>query len=226
MLRKKPKSPQIEGLLHQDSFSSKPVPKTFSLSKSSDSRSSPSQNSMQSLKTRLLNKISHFPAKILYLSKIQIASILIAAIIILLGILYIFKYQFARPGDNSQLIKDTIITNNTELAVDMTFNLTIIILGQPQAIPNTFGQVDNGRMIINSSTDDGTIRVQSPTQRKFFLTDFFTVWEAPFNQRCIFSRCADDKRQLVMYVNGEPNQEYEKYQLQDGDDIRIILEKR
>lgn len=207
MKLKKSKSPGIDGVLNNDSSSSKASPKA-------------SKKTLQS--PALPSWPSVFLALLRHYIKVFYALAIVAVIIV--GMIYWNKYQLAQPGDNKEFITDTIITDDTELVIDMTWHLEIVILGQRQAIPNTFGKVQGGRMVINSNSDDGTIRVQSPQRRKFFLTDFFTVWEAPFNSRCIFTHCANTTRKLTMYVNREINEEYEKYQLHDGDDIRIVIE--
>lgn len=135
-----------------------------------------------------------------------------------------YWWKITHQLTNREFITKTLITDDTPLAVNMSFKLEIIIFNQKQAIPNSYGILEKGRLVFNTDNDNGIIRVQSPEKRIFYLNDFFTIWEAPFNSRCLFSHCEGQASDLIFYVNGELNEEYENYQLKDGDEIKIVME--
>ncbi|NQV92011.1 hypothetical protein HQ489_06065 [Candidatus Woesearchaeota archaeon] len=64
------------------------------------------------------------------------------------------------------------------------------------------------------------IHVESKEIRSFALSEFFIIWDKPFNSTCIFDYCTD-KGELKMFVNEKENLEFGNYTMQDEDNIRI-----
>lgn len=113
--------------------------------------------------------------------------------------------------------------------------LTIIIKGEKQFIPPNIGisvgnNMDNAisgmRMSpTHTHESDGTIHLENnrPWLKPETLTlgYFFEVWGKNFNSSCIFEYCSGENGTLTMAVNGNPNNEFGKYMMHDGDDIAL-----
>lgn len=56
------------------------------------------------------------------------------------------------------------------------------------------------------------------------LDNFFQVWGKTFNSECVFEYCNNDGKTAKMFVNGQPNSDYENYIVKDSDDIVIRYE--
>ncbi len=111
--------------------------------------------------------------------------------------------------------------------------LTIIIKGEKQVIPPNIGisignnmdnQVSGMRMSpTHTHESDGTLHLENnrPWLKPETLTlgYFFEVWGKNFNSSCIFEYCNGEDGKLIMTVNGNLNQEFDKYVMHDGDDI-------
>lgn len=114
-------------------------------------------------------------------------------------------------------------------------HLRIIIKGEEQFIPPNIGisignnmdnQISGMRMSpTHTHESDGTIHLENnkPWLKPETLTlgYFFKVWGKNFNSSCIFEYCGNENRSLTMTINGEPNFEFEKYLMQDKDEIII-----
>jgi hypothetical protein len=147
--------------------------------------------------------------------------------------LSLMKVMNRAPGDsdvteNTRLsdqhalaIKETVIKSDTKLAVDFTFNLKLIINGQPQAVPATYGQSEGGKAIFNSASANGDIHVQSPEDNNYTLGDFFILWGGQFSRQCLLNHCSSESGMLKMAVNNQPNDQYHNYIIQPND--RIVI---
>jgi hypothetical protein len=113
------------------------------------------------------------------------------------------------------------------LAVHFHPHLTIIINGQQQVIPaNTNIMLNpNGEptllLPIHTHDDSGTLHVESPVVRTFFLKDFFDIWGRPFDQTHILNFHTTASNPVTMTVNGQPNNQYGNLVLADGQQIVI-----
>jgi len=119
-------------------------------------------------------------------------------------------------------LKEVVIKDDTSLQVDFTFNLKMTINGQPQAIPANYGKSEDGRFIFNTDTTNGDVHVQSPSQEDYTLEDFFALWGGQFSSQCLLNHCLSGTDTIYMTVNDVPNNEYQDYVLQAGDQITII----
>ena len=130
------------------------------------------------------------------------------------------KQADKKPPSRAEELKQIVINDDTKLLVNFTFNLKMTINGQPQAIPANFGKSKDGRFIFNTDTTTGDIHVQSPKKEQYTLNDFFALWGGQFNSKCLLNHClSGGVGYYEMTVNGQPNNEFEKYILQDGDQI-------
>ncbi|MEE8194436.1 MAG: hypothetical protein V3T73_02915 [Dehalococcoidales bacterium] len=104
--------------------------------------------------------------------------------------------------------------------------LSITILGQEQVIPDNVGRA-NGEHPIHTHEEDNIIHLEfggSVKKDDIRLGRFFEIWNRQFNQDCIFTNCNGDEGTVKMFVNGEPNFEFENYVMRDEDKIAIIFE--
>ncbi len=117
-------------------------------------------------------------------------------------------------------------------------SLDIRIHGQTVVIPSHIGVSAQGVTSFTHTHDaDNKVHIhplfngQTPSQY-LTLGNFFNTWQnhasiagdnpnAIFNQSQIMEHVADDQNTIRMYVNGELNDQYENYVLQDGNDIVI-----
>ena len=103
--------------------------------------------------------------------------------------------------------------------------LTIIIDGVKQVIPANIGLGGSVHSPIHTHDEDATegvlhMEMNNPTKQTVTLGYFFNVWGKKFSKDCIFEYCTD-KGTLKMSVNGKDNLDYEKYFMQDKDEIVI-----
>ena len=92
--------------------------------------------------------------------------------------------------------------------------LEIYVKGEKQEIPAGLG-MGGGHKPIHTHDDAPIVHLEFPakvTKDDTRLGEFFTVWGKDFRE---FGQTA------TMTVNGEPNTEFENYQMKDGDKIEL-----
>ncbi|MDD5110544.1 MAG: hypothetical protein PHI63_05030 [Patescibacteria group bacterium] len=84
-------------------------------------------------------------------------------------------------------------------------HIDITIDGKPVAIPADIGIDANGQFIAPIHTHDASaiIHVESPTEERFTLGDFFDVWGVRFSNDCLGGYCRDANHLLNVYSNGK-----------------------
>ena len=104
--------------------------------------------------------------------------------------------------------------------------VSITIDGAPIEIPPNIGIGAGGHFPIHTHEPDGVLHVEqsSPTTKTTALAQFFEIWGKTFTAECILDSCNDGTKSMNMLVNGEPNSDFENYQMNDGDFIEIIYE--
>lgn len=102
-------------------------------------------------------------------------------------------------------------------AVHTHQHLDIFVEGEPVEVPGDLGIGDGfiSDLHTHASYPPGIIHVESPTQARFALGQFFAVWGVPLSARCIGSLCETGDKQLKAWVNGKPV---------TADPTRIVLE--
>lgn len=104
--------------------------------------------------------------------------------------------------------------------------LTIYIKGEKQEIPAEIG-IGAVEQPIHTHDATGEIHMELGglvTKDQLKLAKFFQIWGKQFNSNCIFDKCNGDEGKVKMIINGQENQEFENYQMRDGDNIEIRYE--
>ena len=96
-------------------------------------------------------------------------------------------------------------------------HLDIFVAGKPATVPGDLGIGDGfiSDLHTHASYPPGIIHVESPTDARFTLGQFFAVWGVPLSATCIGGLCEEGDRQLKAWVNGTPV---------SADPTRIVLE--
>ena len=105
-------------------------------------------------------------------------------------------------------------------------DLSIKISDQYQNIPANIGLGVTERYV-HTHDSDGVIHMEFPSlvkENDIRLGKFFEIWGKEFNKDCIFDRCAGSEGKLEIFVNGEPNYEFENYIMQNAEKIEIVFE--
>lgn len=117
-------------------------------------------------------------------------------------------------------------------------NLMIEIDGDRRTIPKDVGIgpqysenpfYDSGMQMttIHTHDDSGTIHWEisgrTPKEGETILGAFFNIWGKPFSESRIFDHRTHEG-ELTMLVNGARNEQFDEYQVADGDDVLIRFE--
>lgn len=104
--------------------------------------------------------------------------------------------------------------------------LSINILGQEQSIPANIGHSGVEKPIHTHDADNIIHLEFTGLVRKddILLGRFFENWGKKFNRDCILAQCNGAVGEVKMFVNEEPNLEFENYAMNDNDRIEIIFE--
>ena len=96
-------------------------------------------------------------------------------------------------------------------------HLELFVDGKEVAVPDDIGIDPNGGFISPLHTHengDGVLHVESPTEERFSLGQFFGVWGVRLDAKCLGGECTGHAKQLRTWVNGVPV---------DGDPTRVVL---
>ena len=104
---------------------------------------------------------------------------------------------------------------------NVTLNTPGLLNTINQKIPANIGISSAGMKVVHTHDTTGTIHVETPYPTQLHLRDFFTIWNKMFNSTCIFENCKDESHELLMFVDGEENTEFENLPLQDKQQIKI-----
>lgn len=118
-------------------------------------------------------------------------------------------------------------------------NLEIKVNGENIIIPANIGigpkysdspHYDSMMRMTNMHTHDASgklhweVMMNAPRPEDMYLGNFFQVWGKTFNTECIFEYCNGPEGSMKMFVNGNPNYNFEKYMVRDEDKIEIVYE--
>lgn len=104
--------------------------------------------------------------------------------------------------------------------------LTILIKGQRQEIPANVG-IGIRHEPIHTHDNSGILHLEMQglvKKKDIRLSHFFEIWDKEFNSNCIFEFCNGQDGTVKMFVNGNPNPEFENYEMRDNDKIEIRYE--
>ena len=100
-----------------------------------------------------------------------------------------------------------------------------IYIDGAELIPQNIGIQDescpNGMRGIHTHDDTGKLHIETPSQIEAPIGAFFNIWGEVFNSEQILGNVADSDYEIVMYVNGDINDEFENYVMSNNDDIEI-----
>ncbi|MBI5046969.1 hypothetical protein HZC07_04545 [Candidatus Micrarchaeota archaeon] len=105
--------------------------------------------------------------------------------------------------------------------------LTVMINGKNVTIPNDVGLDFTPESPVHTHEEgNGTIHLEfsaSKVPRNQLAVGYFInkVWKQPFNSTCILNECNAGNKTVKMFVNGKPNNEFDKYVMKDDDEILI-----
>ena len=96
-------------------------------------------------------------------------------------------------------------------------HLDIVVAGEPVTVPGDLGIGEGfiSDLHTHASYPPGIIHVESPTDARFTLGQFFAVWGVPLSATCIGGLCEKGDRQLKAWVNGKAV---------SADPTRVVLE--
>ena len=108
--------------------------------------------------------------------------------------------------------------------------LSIIINGNEQYISQNIGIQDSicpdGMRGIHTHDDTGRLHIETPSQISAPIGAFFNIWGEVFNSEQILDNKVDSDHEIVMFVNGEINQDFENYVMLDNDVIEIHYQNK
>ena len=125
---------------------------------------------------------------------------------------------------------------NSGDSIHMHPHLTIEIHGEPQQIPSGIGigkkysdspYYHSGMQMTSIHTHDASGKIhweiagRPPKDGELQLGAFFEIWGKPFSETQILDYQNNEENEVTMTVNGEPNEEFANYTVNDGDDIVI-----
>ncbi len=103
--------------------------------------------------------------------------------------------------------------------------ITITLDGNEVAIPGNVGIQDeecpDGMRGLHTHDDSGRLHIETPGAMDAPVGAFFSIWGEAFDETHILNKEANDANEVVMFVNGVQNYEYENYVMNDGDVIDI-----
>ena len=79
---------------------------------------------------------------------------------------------------------------------------------------------------IHTHDDSGRLHIETPSQISAPIGAFFNIWGEVFNSDQILDNKVDSEHEIVMFVNGEINQDFANYLMLDDDVIEIHYQKK
>lgn len=127
-------------------------------------------------------------------------------------------------------ILDVCLSDHSEVVAHDHAELRILIDGAPVVIGEDIGIDDAvcnpGLRGVHTHDDSGTLHIETPSVMDAPVGAFFHVWGETFNKNQILGNMANANKEVVMFVNGELNDQFERYLMQDGDVIEIQYRDR
>ncbi len=121
-------------------------------------------------------------------------------------------------------IVDVCLAGHSEIVSHDHATLRIFIDGSEVAIAANIGIDDSecdGMRGIHTHDETGKLHIETPTPMNAPVGAFFEIWGETFNENQILNQVADEDSEVVMYVNGELNDEYQNCVIHNNDVIEI-----
>jgi len=132
--------------------------------------------------------------------------------------------------NDSWPIEETCLDSHSSDISHTHSSLSIIINGNEQYIPQNIGIQDSkcpdGMRGIHTHDDSGRLHIETPSQISAPIGAFFNIWGEVFNSDQILDNKVDSEHEIVMFVNGEINQDFGNYLMLDDDVIEIHYQKK
>ena len=127
-------------------------------------------------------------------------------------------------------IESVCLNSHTSEITHYHVNVEIIIDGDDYLIANNIGIDDSdcpdGMRGIHTHDDTGKLHIETPSDMDATLGSFFNIWGKNFDEDEILGNHENSDYEIVMYVNGKSNSEYEQYSLQNNDNIEIRYQQK
>jgi len=143
------------------------------------------------------------------------------AIVIIVAVVFGGGWLIFRGGGSTEAVE--IISRN---GLHWHPEIRIRIHGEETVIPPNIG-IGAVHAPIHTHDSDNIIHLEFSGivgDSNLRIGEFFHIWGKEFSQTCIFDNCNGPDGTLRMLVNGEPNLEFDRYVMKDGDRIEIIYE--
>ena len=121
-------------------------------------------------------------------------------------------------------IVDICLAGHSEIVSHDHATLRIFIDGSEVTIAANIGIDDSecdGMRGIHTHDETGKLHIETPTPMNAPVGAFFEIWGETFNENQILNSVADEDSEVVMYVNGELNDEYQNSVIHNNDVIEI-----
>ena len=121
-------------------------------------------------------------------------------------------------------IVDICLAGHSEIVSHDHATLRIFIDGSEVSIAANIGIDDSecdGMRGIHTHDETGKLHIETPTPMNAPVGAFFEIWGETFNENQILNSVADEDSEVVMYVNGELNNEYQDSVIHNDDVIEI-----
>ncbi len=132
--------------------------------------------------------------------------------------------------NESWAIEETCLGSHSSGISHTHSSLSIIINGNEQYISQNIGIQDSicpdGMRGIHTHDDTGRLHIETPSQISAPVGAFFNIWGEVFNSEQILDNRVDSDHEIVMFVNGEINQDFENYVMLDNDVIEIHYQNK
>lgn len=83
-------------------------------------------------------------------------------------------------------------------------HLAITVEGLPVEVPAEIGVKSSCIYWLHTHDARGIIHVEAPSQGRFTLGQFFSIWEQPLSATALLDRQTDAAHEIRAFVNGEP----------------------
>lgn len=137
--------------------------------------------------------------------------------------LFVLGNFTTKSAQSNRTNREVALACTTDMATQFHIHphLTILINGVNQEIPANIGITAGCMNALHTHDANGELHVESPEKRDFNLSDFFAVWEKPFDKEHILEYTADATNTVQITVNGSVVDTYENTILRDKDNIVI-----
>ncbi len=132
--------------------------------------------------------------------------------------------------NESWMIEETCLGSHSSDISHIHSNLAIFIDGSEVSLSQNIGIADDfcpdGMRGIHTHDDTGRLHIETPSEIDAPVGAFFNIWGEVFNSNQILDNVADSNYEIVMYVNGDINEEFENYIMSNNDNIEIYYSQK